>query len=117
LLCDLRLAGLDLNQLSPLEESLLTDRLEDRNTIQYLQTRVIVQAIGEAAKIIAAGTGSFDATNKTLKQLHKLLFPDAEDTKERNAEQTKKLLEKEFARGPMKVKALDYGRKKKPNRR
>lgn len=87
-----------------------------RNRIDFLRTRVIVNAIVEAAKVIREG-GGFNGTNDALKAYKNALFPEIGQELARTAAETEKLLEKEFERGPMQVEALDYslrkGRKKR----
>lgn len=55
--------------------------------------------------------------SKSVKKYKQLLLPEAGQDLERSSEQTKKLLAKEFDRGPLQVQALDYGKRKRRKRR
>lgn len=52
-----------------------------------------------------------------MKRYRSALFPEFGEETERSAEKTKKLLEKEFNRGPMQVQALDYSTRRKKKKR
>lgn len=113
----MRLAGVDLNQITSLEEGLLEDRIFEKNQIRFYSVLAIVHAIQEAAKVIASGSGGFDNSARTLKTLRGYMFPEYAEALEEKAARSQELLEKEHARGPMKVQRLDYATDKKKKRR
>ena len=115
---DLRLAGLDLDSLGPIEESLLIDRIAEDKTALYLGLVAIVQAIQEAAGAIVNGEGKFTRSSDTIKKIQSILFPEIGEELEEKAKRSEELLQKEFDRGPLKVQRLDYSidrRRKKRN--
>lgn len=84
--------------------------------MSYFQVLVLVQAIQEAAKIIASGEGSFSKTSDTLRTLRGMMFPElAEDTESR-AQKAQEIMAQELSKGPLKIQRLDYETKKKKRR-
>lgn len=105
---DLRLAGLDLDKVGSLEESLLIDRMSEKVTVDFLGVVAIVQAIQEAAGAIVNGEGKFTKSAETIKKIQGILYPELGEEVEEKAKRSEELLQKEFDRGPLKVQRLDY---------
>lgn len=89
--------------------------LDRQNNIKYLTTLSIINAIMQVGNgIIAATTGSAgtnsDNLSKTLDELKKLFFPRLEGDKANRAAEVKRILEKEVAGGPLKIRPLDHKR-------
>jgi len=114
-MAELRLCGLDFNQITPLEKSFLLEHVDRQNRIQFYTTLLTVTAIQEAAIVMRQG-GDFKNSRNLFKEYKGLLFPELGASEIDAAERTKKLLEREFKRGPMKFKTMGYGKRKKKKR-
>jgi membrane protease subunit (stomatin/prohibitin family) len=103
----MRLAGIDLDKITPLEESLQQHRMFERNLTMIYGIETIVYAV----------TGNMDAANKSLKKLKGTMFPEFADDTKNLAKKAATILSKELEKGGMQVQALDYGQRKKKRRR
>lgn len=84
--------------------------------MHYLSIVAIINTIIHLGNVIAGGSSGSDTIKKSLDALKMALFPEEEDKLEKRTDEIKKKMEKELARGPLKVRAVGGGKKKK-NRR
>lgn len=84
---------------------------------RHMEVMIVVHAILGAATAIAGGKGDFQALRDSLHRYTDHLYPEDAHELEDKASRIKRLLEKEFARGPMKVQAQDYDKKRRKKRR
>lgn len=106
-----------------LEEKLARIGLERERRIEYLKTVVMVNAIiGIGNNIAAAVTGSpnnqlgGDKLTKSLELLRDLLVPEEGEQKEEKAKSAREKLEREIAKGPLKVRPIQSGRQRRKKR-
>jgi hypothetical protein len=88
------------------------ERIDRRNTIALYQSAMLLTALRELAASLG-GKHDFKASQDFLTRIQNLLFPDDVQVKENIKDKARRLLEMEHARGPMKVKSLDYGKKRR----
>lgn len=98
------------------EEVLAGIALERRRDAQYLATVAIINAIMHVGQVVAGGTGG-DAIKKSLDELVKVLFPGEADKLAKRADEVKALVQREVAKGPLKIMPVDDGGKKAAKRR
>lgn len=81
--------------------------------------RCILTAINELALASAVDGRAveFKNTRNNIKDLQDLLFPEHAKVQEDQAAKAKRILEREFARGPLQVKAMDYTKKRRKKSR
>ena len=106
------LAGHDPSAYQPDTWEMLTALMTRSEEKDYLKLTVMVAAIVHAGKM-AAGADAGDGLKKALSSYRSIMFPEMESDLLDKAKQNEKLLEQEFKKGPMAVKALDYGTKRK----
>lgn len=70
-----------------------------------------------AAVTAINGKDPGNALQDLVKEYTNLCYPDRAHKLEDAAARTAKILEREFAKGPMKVQAQNYDKKRKPKRR
>jgi len=93
----------------------MTYGMARREEVEYLKLVTIVSAIISAGKI-AGGGDPGDSLRNTLKDLRSSLFPEIQAGLIATAEKNVKILEEEYKRGPLKVKAREYAKRKKRQR-
>jgi hypothetical protein len=113
---DLRLTGIDLESIRPLEKQLLEDRILDRDTIEYYKMMAIIVAIQEAASVVAGRGSDYSKTSKLVRKVRDLYFPEIAEETEEKAGRVEALVKGELDKGPMKVQRLDYNGKRKKRR-
>ena len=91
--------------------------MAEKRSIRFLELLSIVHAIQDAASSIITGEGKFSRTTDALRKLQGILFPERAEELEEKAARTKKMLEKEMEKGPMKVQALDYAKTRRKKKR
>jgi hypothetical protein len=116
-LLDFRLAGVPYNRITPIEAHLLENRLFEKNQLVYFQLVTLISAVQSLASAVVTGEANFSKTSENLKLVKDLLFPEFKQETQKKAERTKEIMEREMARGPMKVKPLDYGGGRKKNKK
>ena len=104
-----------------LEEGLAVTAINRRAEIEFLKLTVVVNAIisvgnGIVAAISKSDGSSSDALNKSIDGLKELLLPHWSEEKNRKAAQVRKIMVEELNRGPLKVKVVGDGKKKKNQR-
>lgn len=83
---------------------------------RHMEVTILVNAILSAAAAMAGGKSDFEVLRDLLRKYTDLLYPeDAHDIEEK-ASRVKRLLEREFEKGPMKVQAQEYGKKRRKKR-
>jgi hypothetical protein len=94
--------------------------MEKENTIEYVKTLAIVNAIISVGNhIVAAGSGGSgqskgkDALSSTMEALKHLLVPEEAERTTKDALRAKKLLESEAKKGPIKFRTMGHGKSKK----
>jgi hypothetical protein len=86
-----------------------------REELDYLKLTVLVSAILTSGRI-AAGADAGDSLRTAMQSYRGALFPEIKSDLLAKAKQNEKILEQEFTKGPLKIKPLDYGTKRKKNR-
>lgn len=99
--------------MTPFEVDLLDLRMKEKNQVLYFQLTTVITAMQALAQAIVSGEASFTKTNDSLRIVKDLLFPELREEVEDKMEKTRVIMEKELAKGPLKVQALDYGKKRK----
>lgn len=114
---DLKMKGIDPENIRPMEKSLLMSHAARKRDQRYAEMMLLVRAVMAGASIAVGDQSGLDK----LKDMHQyytdLVYPEDAHDLEDKAERTKRILEREFAKGPMKVQAQDYDRKRKRRRR
>jgi hypothetical protein len=99
--------------LSSLTEESLCYHIDKKRLTEFLSLITLITAVTESA----SGKGEYKKTNKLLKSLRSLYFPEVEEKERNTAERARRILEHEFKKGPLKVRALKYDNSKKTKRR
>lgn len=94
---------------------MLTHGVLRREEIGYLKLITIVAAIISAGKI-AAGAETGESLKEALKDLRSALFPEIKEGLLAKAAKNVKILEEEFKKGPLKVKAREYSTTRRKKR-
>jgi hypothetical protein len=93
-----------------IEEGLADIALRRRRDVHYLTTLTIVNAI------LSIGQPSAEAVKKSLDNLKQVLFPEEEARLEEHTARIKETMEREMKKGPLKIKPVDSGKKRKRRR-
>ena len=99
-----------------MERSLLITHLAKERDIRFVETMVIVKALVTVANVLNGAKDS-DALNEIINEYKGMMFPELSHELEGKAARIDKMLEKEFHKGPIKVQAQDYDRKRRKRRR
>jgi len=84
--------------------------------VVYFQLVTLVSALQAVAGAFINGEANFSKSVEHLKTVRDLLFPELKQETEKKARRTKEIMEQELAKGPLKVKRLDYGKKDRKRR-
>ena len=103
-----------------LEEGLATIALNRRAEIEFLKTKVIVNAIITGCRSVMAAIGGGAASNsdvldKSLDGLKEMLLPHYAEERERKVKSIRARLIKETSCAPLKVKIIEQPKKSKSN--
>ena len=93
----------------------MTYGISRREELEYIKIMAIVSAIVTAGRV-AAGADAGDSLQNALKELRSAMFPEIKAGLLEKAEKNLKLLEQEYQKGPMKVKAREYSTKRRRKR-
>lgn len=113
---ELRLSGLDPADLESHQTSFLLEHLRHREEVRYAEVTLMVAASIHAGKI-AGQQEPGDSLGSALRHYKNLVFPDIKNDLEGKARKKEDILKHEFERGPLKVQSLEYGTKKKKQKR
>ena len=83
-----------------------------REEIRYMELTVLISAVLTAGKL-AAGGDPGDSLRNALQTYRGVLFPEIKSDLLAKAKQNEKILEQEFAKGPMKAQSLNYKKRGK----
>ena len=86
-----------------------------REEVEYLKLLTIVSAIISAGRM-AAGAEAGDSLSQAFQNLRGALFPEIKAGLLAKAEKNVKILEDEFKKGPLKVKAREYSTTRRKKR-
>lgn len=109
------MSGHDPNQYHEDKWDLLVYAQDRKEALEYIKITTIISAIISAGRI-AAGGDAGDSLKNSLQNLRSILFPEIEIDLKAKASENLKILEKEYKKGPLKVKARDYDTKRKRKR-
>lgn len=84
---------------------------------RFMEVMLVTQSIVSAAAAIVEGKSDFQTLRDTMRKYTDLIYPEDAHDLEDKATRIKTIMEKEFARGPMKVQAQDYDKKRRKKRR
>lgn len=113
---DLRLRGIDPESMDPNLRSLLLSHAARDRDLRYNETMLLMGTIVAAVNAAVSGK-SENKLQEVVKEYTALTYPESDNDTQDKAANVQKLLEKEFARGPMKVQSQEYSRRKKKNPR
>ena len=109
---DLLLAGNKPSAFSENTWDIMSYGMMRREELRYLELTVLISAILTAGRM-AAGADAGDSLRTALQSYRGALFPEIQSDLLAKAKQNEKILEKEFTSGPLKVKPLNYGTRRK----
>jgi len=113
---DLRLSGIEPESIDPIQKSLLIGHMARKRDTRFLEVTLIIRAILTAAHIIAKSSTD-NKLSDALKEYTTHLFPETKYETEDMAKRAATILEKELAKGPLKIQAQDYGKRRRRNKR
>jgi hypothetical protein len=90
--------------------------LSKERDIRFLETMLIIKALITVANALNGAKDS-DGLNDMVNDFKKLIYPELAHEVEDKAKRTAKILEQEHAKGPLRVQAQDYDRKRRKKRR
>ena len=102
---DLRLTGIDPESLNPHLKGLLLDHMAQKRDQRFLETMLLTRAM-----LVASGRNDTKLPD-LIREYAALTFPGLENERENMGEKVAKLMEKELAKGPLKVQSREYTRK------
>jgi hypothetical protein len=84
--------------------------------LRYMEVGLIIKAIVSAANAMN-GKDSGSALSDLFREYTDATYPERAGKLEDKAAKTKRILEREFSKGPMKVQAQNYDKKPKKRRK
>ena len=113
---DLRLKGIEPESIRTTEKSLLMGHLAKKREQRFMEMMIVIQAIVGAAHTIAGGKSDFQALSDLVRKYADLTYPEDAHDLEDKATRIKRIMEEEFAKGPLRVQAQDYDKKRRKKR-
>jgi hypothetical protein len=98
------------------ERSLLVGRLVQERDLRFVETLLNIRAT-IAGAMMAAGQDPGQSLSDLLKDYRNLLYPEDRTDLQETARRHEEMLKAEFAKGPLKVQAQEYSKKRKKSPR